>query len=231
VRVLRDDQPFNYSRLNNRAAREVATPIIGLLNDDIEVVDGDWLREMVSQACRPGIGAVGARLWYPHGALQHGGLVLGLGGVAGTAHKGLSRGERGYMDRGVLQQSFSAVTGACLIIRKSIFEEVGGLDETLAVAFNDVDFCLRVRSRGYRNVWTPYAELVHHESATRGLEDTPAKRKRFLSEAIIMRKRWGHALLSDPAYNPNLTLDREDFGLSSLQPGFVARAQAAPTTT
>jgi GT2 family glycosyltransferase len=211
ARVLRDDQPFNYSRLNNRAAQLAETPVIGLLNDDVEVVHADWLREMVSHAVRPGVGAVGARLWYPEGTLQHGGIVLGVGGVAGVAHKHLRRGEPGHMHRAVLVQNYSAVTGACLIVQRSIYEEVGGLDEGLAVAFNDVDFCLRLRAKGYRNVWTPYAELIHHESVSRGREDTVEKRRRFLQEIVAMKQRWGDLLLEDPAYNPNLTLDREDF--------------------
>jgi GT2 family glycosyltransferase len=132
--------------------------------------------------------------------------------VAGHSHKYLPKGHFGYIARAQLIQSLSVVTAACLVVKKSIFQEVGGLDEIhLKVAFNDVDFCLRVREAGYRNIWTPYAELYHHESATRGFEDTPEKQLRFRDEVLYMQKRWGNLLINDPAYNPNLTLDREDF--------------------
>ena len=160
VRILRDDSPFNYSALNNRAVKQAKGSLVCLMNNDIEISDGDWLGEMVSFAVQPEIGAVGARLWYPDGRLQHGGVIIGIGGVADHAHKFLAKGQPGYFGRAVLHQSFSAVTGACLVIRKEIYEEVSGLDEQLSVAFNDVDFCLRVREAGYRNVWTPFAELA-----------------------------------------------------------------------
>lgn len=211
VRVLRDVSPFNFSALNNRAVALADGELVGLVNNDIEVITPDWLTEMVSIALQPGVGAVGARLWYPNDTLQHGGVVL-VGGVAGHSHKGLPKGMPGYARRAELLQSFSAVTAACLVIRKAIYQEAGGLDEdNLKVAFNDVDFCLKVRELGYRNVWTPYAELYHHESATRGYEETPEKQLRFAQEAIYMKERWGDLLLNDPAYSPNLTLDREDF--------------------
>lgn len=211
VRVLRDERPFNFSALNNRAVALAEGEVVGLINNDIEVITPGWLTEMVSIALQPGVGAVGARLWYPNDTLQHGGVVL-VGGVAGHGHKGLPRGVPGYARRAELIQSFSAVTAACLVIRKAIYQEAGGLDEVnLKVAFNDVDFCLKVRELGYRNVWTPYAELYHHESATRGYEETPEKRRRFAEEAGYMKARWGDLLLNDPAYSPNLTLDREDF--------------------
>lgn len=213
ARVLRDDSPFNFPALNNRAVQEAKGSIVGLLNNDIEVISPDWLGEMVSHALRPEIGAVGARLWYPDDTLQHGGVVM-VGGVAGHAHKRLPRGHHGYARRAALIQDFSAVTAACLILRKEIYREVGGMDETLAVAFNDVDFCLRIRKAGYRNLWTPYAELYHHESATRGFEDTPEKKARFDTEIRFMRERWEELLDNDPAYNPNLAFDREDFSLA-----------------
>jgi glycosyltransferase involved in cell wall biosynthesis len=215
VRVLRDDRPFNYSALNNAAVKVARGELVALINNDIEVISPEWLSEMVSHALRPSIGAVGARLWYPNKKLQHGGVILGLGGVAGHSHKYLDHTQYGYFGRANLVQSFSAVTAACLVIRKTIFEEVGGLNETdLPIAFNDVDFCLRVREAGYRNVWTPYAELYHHESATRGLEDTPEKQARFDKEQHYMKQRWGDQLLNDPAYSPNLTLDHTDFSLA-----------------
>jgi glycosyltransferase involved in cell wall biosynthesis len=212
IRVLRDKRPFNYSALNNAAVKKARGKYLGLINNDIEVISPEWLDEMMGLAIQPGVGAVGARLWYPNDTLQHGGCITGVGGVAGHSHKHLPRGSFGYFARAQLIQTLSAVTAACLIVKKSIYQEVGGLDETnLKVAFNDVDFCLRVREAGYRNVWTPYAELYHHESATRGHEDTSEKQMRFRDEVLYMQKRWGSTLVNDPAYSPNLTLEREDF--------------------
>jgi glycosyltransferase involved in cell wall biosynthesis len=214
VRILRDESPFNFSALNNRAAREARGAMLCLMNNDIEIVTPDWLEEMVSFAALPDVGAVGARLWYPDGRLQHGGVVLGVGGVAGHSHKFVPRGKPGYFCRAVLHQAFSAVTAACLVVRKSIFEQVGGLDEELEVAFNDIDFCLRVRQAGYRNVWTPFAEMIHHESASRGHETTPDKQRRFQKEITCMRERWQEVLRHDPAYSPNLTLEAENFDIA-----------------
>jgi glycosyltransferase involved in cell wall biosynthesis len=215
IRVLRDDRPFNYSALNNMAVQHADGEYIGLLNNDIEVISPDWLDEMVGFAVQPDSGAIGACLWYPNDTLQHGGVVLGIQGVAGHAHKRIPRGSHGYFGRAVLPQWCSAVTAACLLIKKSIYLEVGGLNENdLKVAFNDVDFCLKVREAGYRNIWTPFAELYHHESATRGLEDTPEKHGRFAKEIEYMKRTWGDALVNDPAYSPNLTLHHEDFSLA-----------------
>ncbi|CAA9891196.1 putative glycosyltransferase [Candidatus Methylobacter favarea] len=210
-RVLRDESPFNFSALNNHAARAARGELLCLMNNDIEILTPDWLEEMVSFAIHSDIGCVGARLWYPDGALQHGGVLLGIGGVANHAHYKIGRGNPGYFGRAVLHQSLSAVTAACLLVRRQVFEEVGGLDEQLAVAFNDIDFCLRVREAGYRNVWTPYAEMNHHESASRKNEDTPEKLIRFRNEVGFMQDGWGEILLDDPAYSPNLTLDDEHF--------------------
>ncbi len=215
IRVVRDDRPFNYSALNNAAVKLARGEVVGLLNNDLEVISSEWLSEMVSHVLRPGVGAVGAKLWYPNNRLQHGGVVIGLGGVAGHSHKHLPQINPGYFCRAILIQSFSAVTAACLVIRKSLYMKVGGLKELdFGVAFNDVDFCLRIREAGYRNIWTPYAELYHHESATRGFEDTPEKKARFAKEIQCMKQRWGDELLNDPAYSPNLTLDYEDFSLA-----------------
>jgi glycosyltransferase involved in cell wall biosynthesis len=215
IRVVRDDRPFNYSALNNAAVKLARGEVVGLLNNDLEVISPEWLSEMVSHALRPGVGAVGARLWYPNNTLQHGGVVIGLGGVAGHSHKHLPQKMSGYFWRASLIQSFSAVTAACLVIRKSVYEEVGGFNEDdLQIAFNDIDFCLRVREAGYRNIWTPYAELYHHESATRGYEDTPERQARFAKEVQYMKQRWGDTLLNDPAYSPNLTLGHDDFSLA-----------------
>jgi GT2 family glycosyltransferase len=205
IRVIRDDSPFNYSRLNNAGVAHSKGELVCLLNNDIEVITPDWLEEMVSFAIKPDVGAVGARLWYPDGTLQHGGVIVGFGGVAGHYHLRLPRGKNGYFGRAVLQQELSAVTGACLMVRRGVFEEVGGLEEKLQVAFNDVDFCLRLRAAGYRNIWTPFAELTHHESASRGYEDNPEKIKRFNAEMDFMKLRWGKTLEQDPFHSPNLS--------------------------
>ena len=214
VKVIRDDSDFNYSALNNRAAQEAYGQYLCLLNNDIEILTPDWLEEMISFAAQPEVGCVGAKLWYPDERLQHGGVILGIGGVAGHAFKFSKKGDRGYADRLTCIQSIGAVTGACLVIAREKFEAVGGLDEKFVVAFNDVDFCLRIRSLGWRNVWTPYAEMIHHESVSRGNEDNPHKLARFHSEITLMKDRWGRQLLLDPHYNPNLTLQTEDFCLS-----------------
>ncbi|MBF7052343.1 glycosyltransferase [Halomonas sp. KAO] len=214
VRVLRWNEPFNYSAINNYGALYARGDILGLVNNDIEPLNSEWLCEMVRQVCRPEIGCVGAKLYYPNDTLQHAGVILGIGGVAGHAHKYFDRNSPGYFTRLHLAHNLSAVTGACLLVRKAVFEEVGGLNEEhLAIAFNDVDLCLKVREAGYRNLWTPYAELYHHESVSRGADDSSAKRARANGEADYMRRTWGKTLDSDPAYNPNLTLVHEDFSL------------------
>lgn len=213
--VLRHDAPFNYSELNNLAVARARGELVCLLNNDVEVTSAGWLAEMVSVVLQPGVGAVGARLWYPDGTLQHAGVVLGIGGVAAHPHKSLAKGELGYFGRAALMQSFSAVTAACLLVSKANYLRVGGLDSSnLAVAFNDVDFCLRLREAGLRNVWTPYAELIHHESVSRGRDESPEKQVRFNGEVDYMIRRWGALLQNDPAYNPNLTLVDEDFSLA-----------------
>ncbi|MFM0395411.1 glycosyltransferase family 2 protein [Paraburkholderia phytofirmans] len=209
VRVLRDESPFNFSALNNHAARVATGEFLCLLNNDIEVISPDWLNEMVSLANLPRAGAVGACLWYPTDALQHGGVVIGLGGIAGHMHHMMKRGHFGYFGRAVATQNLSAVTAACLVVKKSVYDEVGGLEEDLAVAFNDVDFCMKLLKAGYRNIWTPYAEMYHHESATRGSDLDPAKYDRFVSEIRRMEARWEGWFERDPAYNPNLSLSCE----------------------
>ncbi|NJO15177.1 MAG: glycosyltransferase family 2 protein [Thioploca sp.] len=215
ARIIDYSHPFNYADMNNRAVEYAQGEIIGLINNDIEVINPEWLSEMVSHLLRPEVGIVGARLWYPNDTLQHAGVILGIGGVAGHPHKGLPRNNPGYFNRANLIQSLSAVTGACLIMQKSNFLAVGGLDaEHLAIAFNDIDLCLKMSERQLRVVWTPYAELYHHESASRGYEDTPEKIARFEKECLYMKKRWGNLLLTDPAYNPNLTLETQDFALA-----------------
>lgn len=214
VRVLRYDHPFNYSAINNFGVRHAKGEIIGLINNDIEVISPEWLSEMVSHAVRPEIGCVGAKLYYNNDTIQHAGVICSLGGVAGHSHKHFPRKHPGYFYRLTLTQTLSAVTAACLLIRRHVYEEVGGLDEEhLKVAFNDVDFCLKVGSAGYRNIWTPHAELYHYESVSRGHEDTPEKQNRFRLEIEVMKKRWGPRLMFDPYYNSNLTKSREDFSI------------------
>lgn len=213
VRILRRPGPFNFSDLNNAAAREATGQVLCLLNNDIEVTDPAWLNHMVAHAMRPGVGCVGANLLYPDGRLQHAGVVLGIGGVAGHGHKTFPGDHPGYFSQLLMARRVSAVTAACLVVRKSIWDEVGGLDEGLAVAFNDVDFCLRVREAGHANVITPDAVLFHHESASRGQDADPVRRERFEREVQFMQDRWGTKLQADPHYSPHLTLTRENFGV------------------
>lgn len=214
IKVIRYDKPFNYSAINNFAAQHAHGEILALLNNDIEAIAEEWLTEMVTHAVRPGIGAVGAKLLYPNRLVQHSGVIIGIGGVAGHAHKYLKEDDPGYCHRAVVTQNLSAVTGACLVIRKIVYQEVGGLNEAdLAIAFNDIDFCLRLKDAGYRNLFTPYAQLFHHESISRGHDDTPEKHALFVQEFEYMKRVWGNKLKSDPAYNPNLTLEFEGFEL------------------
>ncbi len=213
IRIVPQPGPFNFSAVNNAAVRASAGDVIGFINDDIEVLNEDWLEQMAALAEQDSVGCVGAKLVYPDGRVQHGGIVLGLYGLAGHAHRFAKHDDPGYLNRLTAVQNVSAVTAACLLVRRRVFDEVGGLDERLAVAFNDVDFCLRVRAAGYLNVWTPFAELVHHESVSRGRDLSPAKSRRFAAEYAMMQERWGSELLSDPYYSPQLTYDREDFSL------------------
>jgi len=214
VRVERIDDAFNYSRLNNHGVELARGSFVALLNNDVEVLHADWLTEMVSRAMQPKVAMVGARLWYPNGTIQHGGVILGAGGIAGHAHVGLRRGEPGYFARADLAQDVSAVTTACALVKREVYLQVGGLDENLAVTFNDVDLCLRLREAGYRILWTPYAELIHHESASRGFDNSAPKQVRFLAEVDYMKSKWGHILQRDPFYNPNLSLDENLFTLA-----------------
>jgi glycosyltransferase involved in cell wall biosynthesis/GT2 family glycosyltransferase len=224
AQVVRDDGAFNFSRLINRGARVAKGAVLALLNNDVEASEAGWLREMVSHVLRVEVGAVGARLWYPDGTLQHGGVILGLGGVAGHAFPRVPRGHPGYFNRAFLQQDCSAVTGACLLVRKKVFDDAGGFDEAnLAISFNDVDFCLRLRRSGFRNIWTPYANLIHHESASRGHQATPDEQAQFVREATFMQRKWGSELLNDPFYNPNLSLDLPGFDLAVPPRGLAGR--------
>ncbi|WP_025993236.1 glycosyltransferase family 2 protein [Pseudomonas viridiflava] len=215
ITVIRDDGEFNYSAINNNAVEQANGELVGLINNDIEVISPEWLDEMVSLALQPNAGAIGARLWYPDNRLQHGGVIMGPLTLAGHAHKMLPRGHHGYFGRASLIQGMSAVTAACLIVKKSVFQEVGGLNENdLKIAFNDVDLCLKIMDAGYQNIWTPNADLYHHESATRGIEDTPEKVERFMSEVVYMQTKWKDVIANDPFYNPNLTFAAEDFSVA-----------------
>ncbi|MEM2174693.1 MAG: glycosyltransferase family 2 protein [Candidatus Micrarchaeia archaeon] len=214
IKILRYSGEFNFSLINNFAVNYAKGDLLLFLNNDTEVINPEWLTELVSHAIREEIGCVGAKLYYPDGTIQHAGVILGLGGVAGHSHKHINGKDPGYFRRLHLIQNISAVTAACLMVKKNIFFKVGGFDcQNLKVAFNDVDFCLKVSELGYRNLWTPYAELYHHESKSRGYEDTPEKSERFKREIEFMKKKWGEVLMKDPYYNPNLTLDREDFSI------------------
>jgi O-antigen biosynthesis protein len=216
VRIVPYTGPFNYSAMNNLAATKATGDVLALINNDIEVVEPQWLNEMVAHATRPEIGAVGAKLLYPDGRVQHAGVVVGIGGVAGHSYLFARGAEPGYFGQALLTRAVSAVTGACLVVRKSAFLEVGGLNaDDLTIAFNDIDFCLKLQARGYRNVWTPFAQLVHHESASRGREDTPEKRVRFNRETEFMRRQWREIIENDPFYNPNLTLDAANCELAA----------------
>lgn len=203
---------FNYSEINNFGAKHAKGDYLLLLNNDITVITPDWIEEMLMFAQRADVGAVGAKLYYPDDTVQHAGTIIGIGGVAGHAHVGFKRNAKGYMFRLIPAQNLSAVTAACMMLRKAVFCEIEGLDPMFKVAFNDVDLCMRLRDRGYLIVFTPFAELYHYESKSRGYEDTPEKIKRFNSESDLFKTRWSKELLrGDPYYNPNLTLKRNDF--------------------
>jgi glycosyltransferase involved in cell wall biosynthesis len=220
VRVLVIDRPFNYAALNNEAAREAAGEILLLLNNDVEVIEPGWLKELVSHALRPGVGTVGAKLVYGNGSIQHAGIVLGIGdsdggpGIAAHFAEGDLEDNLGYFQHSALTRSVSANTGACLAIRREVFLSAGGFDEqNLPVEYNDVDLCLRLGESGLRHVWTPFAKLFHHERSSRGDDLSPAGRARSIGENRYMRKRWGQVLDSDPYYNANFSRLRQRYEL------------------
>ena len=221
VRILHYDKPFNFSALNNYAVSQANGEHLLFLNDDTEVMSTEWLSAMLEHSQRKEVGAVGAKLLFPDGTIQHCGIVLGLSpfkgySVAGQAYYGYPD-HPGYMGRISIISDNSAVTAACMLLRKQVFKEVGGFDQNLAFAYNDVDLCLKIREKGYLVVYTPYARLYHHESRTRGYEDTPEKQERFLKEIEYVRARWGPVIdKGDPYYNRNLALDRRDFSLPVL---------------
>ena len=214
-RIIPCPGAFNYSQINNRGSVAADGDLLGFLNNDLEVTDGSWLTEMVSQAMRRDIGAVGPKLLYPDGTLQHAGVLIGVGHVAAHAFRLFEDDPENGPTRAHLAQNYSAVTAACLIVRKKVFNEVGGFDDVnLSITNNDVDLCIKIREAGYRNLYTPFAMLLHHESASRGPEDTPEKLERYTKEVDHMWKKWPEILMDDPAYNRLLTRFKEDFSLA-----------------
>jgi len=215
IRFYEYNVPFNYSKINNYGVSLAKGKHVLLLNNDTEVINKDWIGAMLEHSQRSDVGAVGAKLYYPNDKIQHAGIIIGLGGVAGHSHKGIKRKGLGYFRRASIVQNMSAVTAACLMVKKELYLKLNGLNENeLKIAFNDVDFCLRLRERGYLNIFTPFAELYHHESASRGYEVTSKEQKRFRREIVYIKKRHSKILnKGDPYYNPNLSLDKEDFSL------------------
>jgi glycosyltransferase involved in cell wall biosynthesis len=212
--IVDDAGPFNFSRLVNRGVAASSGKVCVLLNNDVDVINPQWLEELVSHALRPDVGAVGAKLYYPDDSIQHGGAILGVRGVAAHVHKGAPRNSPGYFNRLNMTHNLSCVTAACLAVRRKVFDEIGGFNERdLKVAFNDVDFCIRVRQGGYKVIWTPHAELYHFESVSRGSDATPENAARFRAEIDYMRKVWEPILDNDPSYNRNLSLQGECFDL------------------
>ncbi len=215
VKVVSYPQEFNYAAMNNLAVRQADGEMICLLNNDIAMRDPGWLREMVALAMRPEVGAVGAKLFYADGSVQHAGVVTGIHSVAGHIFRHAPHDAEGYAGRLQRTQSLSCVTGACMVVRRSVYLDADGLDETnLAVSYNDVDFCLRLKARGLKIIFTPFAELDHLESVTRGRDDSAENIDRARREAAFMTRKWGASLGHDPAYNPNLTHAAEDFSLA-----------------
>jgi GT2 family glycosyltransferase len=217
IKILPLPGPFNFAGLNNAAVAAASGEIVGLVNNDIEALHEGWLDELVSQLLRPGVGAVGAKLLWPNGMVQHGGVLLGVGNVAGHFGNCLANGDWGDHGRNQVIQQVSGVTAACLLIRKVDYLAVGGMDSTaFPVAFNDVDLCLKLRAQGKTITWTPHACMLHAESASRGHDDTPQKRARAKREVEQLRQRWGASLLRDPAYHPSLNLDPHSHAFGGL---------------
>ena len=214
IKIITWDKPFNYAAVNNYAGQFSDGEILLFLNNDTEVINNDWFERMIEHAVRREVGAVGAKLYYPNRTIQHAGLIVGIEGIAIHLHKFFPKDSSGYFGRLKAIQNLSALTGACLMIRKEVFTKVGGFDERLSVAFNDVDLCLKIREKDYLIIWTPYAELYHIESKTRGYEDTFEKQVRFKKETDLFHDKWNHVLLKgDPYYNCNLNFKKGDFSL------------------
>ena len=218
VSVLQHNKAFNYAQLHNEAIalinQQRAPDLLCFLNNDTEVITSDWLCEMSALAMQDNHGCIGAKLLYPDHTVQHAGVILGLGGYAAHSHRGQAAEAPGYFNRACLTQNLSAVTAACLVVKNTIYTEVGGMEEDFQIAYNDVDFCLKVHNAGYQNIYTPHALLLHHESKTRGNDNvSPERVKRFNEEKALLRKKWARMLDDDPYYSPHLTRSAEDFSL------------------
>lgn len=213
-KVIRMDIPFNFSKINNLAVEEARGEYLLFLNNDITVITKGWMERLVSYAQQERIGAVGAKLNYPDNTIQHAGVIIGMGGVAGHGHCGYPKGDYGYFGKLVTNNNFSAVTAACLMVKRKDFDEVSGFEEELAVAFNDVDFCLKLIEKGKYNVWIHDVELYHHESKSRGFDDTYSKYKRFNAEVDYMKKHWEKHIKKDAFYNSNLTLNEVNYSIA-----------------
>jgi GT2 family glycosyltransferase len=221
-KLVRVEGDFNYSKLNNEAAKISSGELLCLMNNDIEIIQDSWLAELASIGSRPEVGVVGPMLLYPDESVQHAGIVLGIGGWAGHLHKGFPMSHPGIANRLQIQSSFSAVTGACLLTSKKVWDQLGGLnEESLKIACNDVDYCLRAWDAGKQVIFTPYSKLIHHESKSRGYEDTPEKIARFSKEVEYMWSKWSSVMSSDPFYNPNLTLNSESGEVSKAPSGSI----------
>ena len=216
IRLLKHPHPFNFSAINNFAAQQARGDMLCLLNNDTEIISPDWLEHLVSQLLQPGVGVVGAKLLYTNGTVQHAGDAIGVAGCAGHMHGGIDAESPGYMGRAMLTQDLSAVTGACLLTYKSLYQELGGLDEKhLAVAFNDVDYCLRTREANKKVIFVPDALLYHYESVSRGGKISPEKKRRIKKEVAYMHKRWKQVITQDPFYHPCMNKQKADFTLAT----------------
>lgn len=217
IKVVVWESIFNFSAINNFGASYAQGDYLVLLNNDIEITEPDWMERMLGNCMRPGVGIVGAHLYYPDKTVQHAGIAVGLGGVAQNLYPGLDGQAGGYNNRVFMQQNYSAITAAMFMVSREIFDKVKGLEEQLQVAFNDVDFCLKVAKEGYWNVYDPNVTALHYESKSRGKEDTPEKKLRFAGEIAYMQEKWRKILIEgDPFYNINLSLARPDFALDGL---------------
>jgi GT2 family glycosyltransferase len=212
-------RPYNFAKTNNWAVGHANGELLCFVNDDTEIINGEWLSAMVGEVLQDGVGAVGAMLVFPNGRIQHAGVILGVGDIAGHTWAWSQKGTRGYHDRALVQQDVSSVTAACMLVRRDAFVDIGGFDEAFAIAFNDIDFCLRLRQQGWRIVWTPNAELYHRESTSIGRHNAGDRQLEWAYEKQQMHDRWGKQLQMDPHYSPNLSLD----ALLLWEPAFPPR--------
>jgi GT2 family glycosyltransferase len=212
TKVLQRPGPFNYSALCNDGARATKARVLLFLNNDIAMLESGWLKAMVRRAIEPGIGVVGAKLLFSNGLIQHAGVVLGFGGIAGHIYRRSSSGHRGYLAQLTIPRAVAALTGACIAIERSKFEAIGGFDENLPVDLNDIDFCLRIAERGWTNIWTPEATLIHHQSATRGVDSDPFVLYRQERDYFV--RRWLELIRDDPYFHPGLSLYAHDAALA-----------------